>query len=395
LDSTPSCRFGGPCDASLDFNAGGLSFAKGPALSAFVKQLANASQTYGTLLAVQTLCPHCENLMTWLQEAVQAVNGMAIPACKSMEVIAGGMQTVANAASDSIKQTFLISKGEGDDMASLQSKSKKPDSRLNDESTGNDPELKSLLGDNFNLVWKALNEKAAPSADNELKEFLMTLSGTVIAKKADGIPTFSHKKSLITEANLSKFIGIDENGSDLQVYVCDENQKCLDPKKEKAGIDKESTFKAKVIKLLTSIIRKVGEDGDSELTDEEQTLVSLSSTPLILKIEDDFIEYGGNVKAVVVAQHQAIDVLCYEVVTKYLAQMLDEVQEAVAELKYGQRGDIGAFKAFERQATQTMRMLASAKDSAYNRHAAIVGYQDRIVQRNKYHKNTVLQRLKK
>lgn len=116
---------------------------------------------------------------------------------------------------------------------------------------------------------------------------------------------------------------------------------------------------------------------------------------MILKIEDDFIEYGGNVKAVVIAQHQAIDVLCYEVVTKYLAQMLDEVQEAVSELKYGQRGDIGAFKAFERQATQTMRMLAEAKDSAYNRHAAIVGYQDRIAQRNKYHKTTVLQRLKK
>ena len=178
----PSCRFGSPCDVSLDFNAGGLSFAKGPALAAFLKQLANNAQSYGAILAVQTLCPQCENIMTWLQEAAQAVNSMAIPACKSMEVIAGGMQTVANAASDSIKQTFLVAKGERDDMTSLQSKSKKSDSRLNDESTGNDPELKSLLGDNFNLVWKALDEKAAQGADNELKEFLMTLSGTIIAK---------------------------------------------------------------------------------------------------------------------------------------------------------------------------------------------------------------------
>ena len=391
----PSCRLGDNCNRSLDFNAGGLSFAKGPALAAFLKQLANNAQTYATLLAVKTICPHCENLMTWLQEAAQMVNGMAIPACKLDSLIAGGMDKVASAASDSIKQTFLISKGERDDMTSLQTKSKKPDSRLDDESTGDDPKLKSFLGDNFNLVWKALNEKASPSADVELKEFLMTLSGTVIAKKANGIPTFSHKRSLITEANLASFIGIDENASDINVYVCDEKLKCLAPTKKKVRIDKANTFKAKVIKLLTSIIRKVGADGDSELTSEEQTLVSLSSTPLLLKIEDDFNEYGGNVKAVVTAQHQAIDVLCYEVVTKYLAQMLDEVQEAVSELKYGQRGDIGAFKAFEKQASNTMRMLASAKDSAYNRHAAIVGYQDRILQRNKYHKNTILQRLKK
>jgi len=387
----PSCRFGGVCDASLDFHAGGLSFAKGPALSNFLTQLSNNAQAYGTILAVQTLCPQCENIMTWLQEAVQAVNAMAIPACKAMEMLGGGMKTAADAAADSIKQRFLINNGEKRDMASTQKESKKD----NDESTGDDPELKSLLGDNFNLVWKALDEKAASGADNELKEFLMTLSGTVIAKKEGGVPSFSHKRSLITEANLAKFIGIDENADDLMIYKCDEKKKCLNPEKKPNAVDKAQTFKAQIMTLLTSIVKKVGADGAVELTAEEETLVALSGTPLLSKIEDDFIEYGGNIKAVLVAQHQGIDVLCFEIVTKYLAQMLDEVRGAVAELKYGQRGDIGAFAAFEKQASGVMRMLAEAKDSAYNRHAAIVSYQDRITQRNKYHKNTISKRLSK
>ena len=391
----PSCRFGSSCDMSLDFNAGGLSFAKGPALSAFLKQLANHAQTYGAILAVKTLCPQCEQIMTWLQEAAQMVNSMAIPACYSREAVASGMKTIADAAADSIKQTFLIAKGERDDMTSLQKKSKQSDDRLNDESTGNAPELKSLLGDNFNLVWKALDERAASMADNELKEFLMTLSGTVIAKKESGVPSFSHKRSLINEDNLAKFIGIDENVDGIMIYRCDENKKCLNPKKKKAGIDKAKTFKAKIITLLTSIVKKVAADGNSELTAEEQTLVALTNTPLLSKIEDDFIEYGGNLKAVIIAQHQGIDVLCYEIVTKYLAQMLTEVREAVSELKYGQKGDIGAFTAFEKQASSTMSMLGQAKDHAYNRHAAIVSYQDRILQRNKYHRNTIHKRLRK
>lgn len=121
----------------------------------------------------------------------------------------------------------------------------------------------------------------------------------------------------------------------------------------------------------------------------------LSGTPLLSKIEDDFIEFGGNINAVLTAQNQSIDVLCYEIVTQYLAQMLTEVREAVSELKYNQDGEIGAFKSFEVQASGVMQMLIHAKKGAYNRHAAIVNYQDRILQRNKYHKNTIIKRIKR
>jgi hypothetical protein len=392
----PTCRTGDdPCKASMDFAMGGISFAKGPGLSKTLVVLKNNIQAYGTILAVKTLCPQCEDIMTWLQEAAQTVNSMALKSCAVMTQVAKGMDTVASAASDSIKQSFLLKKGEKDDMASLQSNSKKPDKRLDNESTGDHPELKSLLGDNFNLVWKALDERAADGADSELKEFLMSLSGTVIAKKSNGTSSFSHKRSLINATNLAQFIGIDVAGNDFTIYSCDEYKKCLNPKKQKAAIDKSKTFKAKVEVLLKSIVKKIAVDGGSELTAEEQTLVSLSSSPLIIKIEDDFIEYGGNVEAVVIAQDQDIDVLCYAVVTKYLAQMLDEVREAVSELERNQRGDIGAFKAFEQQASQTMRMLAGAKDGAYRRHAAIAGAQDRILNRNQYLKNTILKRITK
>ena len=389
----PTCRFGDVCDDSMDLTAGGFSFAKGNALPKFLKQLANGAQTYGTILAVQTLCPQCENIMTWLQEAAQEVNAMVIEACPLKKIIAGGMKSAADAASDTIKQRFLLETGEKQDMTSLQTNSKKANSTLDNESTGDLPELKSLLGDNFNLVWKALDERASIGAGNELKEFLMTLSGTVIGKKASGVPSFSHKKSLINSDNLAKFIGIDEDSTGLMIYRCDENKKCLNPVKRQSTVEQETTFKAKIIVLLTAIVKKVAADGDAELTAEEMTLVALSGTPLISKIEDDFVEYGGNLKAVIVAQHQGIDVICYEVVTKYLSQMLTEVREAVSELKYSQQGDIGAFTAFERQASETMKMLSQAKENAYNRHALIVNYQDRILQRNQYHKNTIQKRI--
>lgn len=41
-----------------------------------------------------------------------------------------------------------------------------------------------MLGDNYNLVWKALEGNApAISSNNSLKEVLMIISGTIIGQK--------------------------------------------------------------------------------------------------------------------------------------------------------------------------------------------------------------------
>ena len=44
------------------------------------------------------------------------------------------------------------------------------------------PEFKDILGDEFNIAWKAIQKNGFLSRDNQLAEFFMTVSGTIISQ---------------------------------------------------------------------------------------------------------------------------------------------------------------------------------------------------------------------
>ena len=76
------------------------------------------------------------------------------------------MTSKMTTSSGAKRQTNMVLKGEGKNAADDVTKFQKDDNR----DVTKTPELKSQLGDNFNLVWKALAKKAPVySGDPELK----------------------------------------------------------------------------------------------------------------------------------------------------------------------------------------------------------------------------------
>lgn len=52
-----------------------------------------------------------------------------------------------------------------------------------DPSKKESKEFEDMLGDEFNLVWKALSKGVG--GDNDFKALMMSVSGTIISKKGD------------------------------------------------------------------------------------------------------------------------------------------------------------------------------------------------------------------
>ena len=80
-------------------------------------------------------------------------------------------------------------------------------------------------------MWKALSKKV--DGDNkDIKELLMSISGTVIGTKdAEGRHSVIHKKSLVNKDLIKDFMGVGADGSDkIKLYTCDETTKCLKPR---------------------------------------------------------------------------------------------------------------------------------------------------------------------
>ena len=67
-------------------------------------------------------------------------------------------------------------------------------------------ELASLLGDNFNLVWKALSKGSSDSV--EFKELMMSVAGSLIATKIEGGLSLKPLPSLIVDSSFLKNISV-------------------------------------------------------------------------------------------------------------------------------------------------------------------------------------------
>jgi len=378
----PSCKMGGlPCGAQFEMLGGGISAVSGAELMNHLKGLVENAVTYGGMMAIKTLCPQCQDLMEWLDAKADWINQMAKTDCNDMANLVDGMASKMAASSRANRQADMVLKGEGKDAADITTNSKKDDGR----DTTKNPELESQLGDNYNLVWKALAKKASADADGkELKELLMSISGTIIGTKdANSKPSVVHKKSLINKDLIKDFMGVGGSGSNkVKLYKCDETEKCLKPVINETTINEDSVLFTKISRLIDQIVEKVYTN-EGNLTNEEETLVALSSMPLITKIEMDLGIYSNKAN-VSLNQSEFIEALCFDVVTSYLALLLQEVQEAVGELAFAQIADGEAFKAFESEARTTMRLLAEHKNAAFKRYDTIAQSKARLHQDRRF-----------
>lgn len=175
----PSCKLGGlPCGAQIELLGGAISLVSGAELMNYLKTLPQTAVTYGAMMAIKTMCPQCHQLLEYLDGKADWLNKASMDKCHAIQLLMGPMFPEENAKSEALRQSNKVLTGNGKDMADVQNKSKKDDA----DPTIGVAELESQLGENYNLVWKALAKKVASDTDaKELKELLMSISELLLA----------------------------------------------------------------------------------------------------------------------------------------------------------------------------------------------------------------------
>ena len=367
----PTCKLGGlPCAAQLDLRAGALSFIKAAAMEQFLKDVVQGAGGYLAIMAIKTICPQCENIMSYLEQMARNVNQFNVNGCERGMQLAKGIHAAWEKGSEQTRQSALtIDKG-GRDMSEIREKAQKD--------TGGDPtagkkELESLLGDNFNLVWKALDQKAESGGDGRaFKELLMSISGTIIGQKdPQKGRIITRKSSLVNQKLIEEYIGVNTGKAEVELYVCDETDKCLKPLKKKIVLSAEDTMYGNIARILKSLIPKIAKNNKKStgaLTEDEENLIALSSVPLVKKIQMELQRVPDSVS---LSLTELVELLCYDVVTNHLTRLLNKTTEAVSELSYLQLADIGAFRDFDREVSNVVRFLIAARENAFRRYDVI------------------------
>ena len=370
------------CTGSADFRFGGLSYISTAEFTKFLKSIPTAAGGYAVKLLLKNSSPQIENVLSDLEAIARDVNGMMIDQCSAGQAIAGGVLSSLNAGSQQkCMMQGNIKPNDNKDLFELTEKCKANPDIYGD--LGEEDKLKSLLGNEFNLVWKALGK--SHSGDNEFLEFLMSISGTIIGRKVDGSFHFTNKPSLVLSNDLlEQYIGVSKKGSPLKIYKCDNTVKCLNPTEVERTLSVNDTIYGNVTRLLETLIPKVIANKGADkggLTSEEEAVVAFSSIPLIQLIEMEAIN-KAHPEDMIVRMDEFIQVVCYDVVTNFLSQMITQANAAVQALEYSQV-DNTVIRNFTEQVAEVRKYLTDAKFVAFKRLQVITQVKERLTQQQR------------
>ena len=371
----PSAAFD-PCTGSFDLRFGGFSYIKGAEFAKYYKAVASGSGAYFVKMAITQGCPQCEGAMSDLEAIARDINGMTFNQCEQGKAIAEGLMGKFNAAKNQkcLAKSSIV-KG-GSDLHDATKKCQDNPDRYGE--TGDDKELKSMLPDNFNLVWHALSQGSG-EAPSGMKEMIMSISGSIIGLKQGGITTISSLPSLVEKDDLlEQYIGKPGAGtSKVKLYVCNENTKCLKPTVQEVSLDNRAdTLYGKVEVTLKSILDKIVSN-KGELSDEEQALIEYSQIPIITLFEIELALKNEKSVSLFAGNSEFVEVVCYDMVTNFMQKMLSEAKTAVGSIEAAQI-DNTAIERFNDNLKNVQFLLRDKKYKAMDKLQTIIAVKERL-----------------
>lgn len=251
-------RLGAGCN-SLDMYFGSFSFMKSQELVKMAKDIGTGIPTYGFQLALKTMAPQVENLVSQLRKGVQDLNNMMMNSCQASQQIVGGLWPKGTAASEQI--CMDQNRGGNNDWFGARSHCEKQsqiNKKIDDSKKEEDSKYKDLLIGEYNLVWHALQKIDQYAKNKELGEFVMSVTGTLISKReGDQV----RLRIIEPRADQKEFLSAYLKGGRATLLTCDEGEKCLGPTLDDVIIHDNaetphSTMKSKVIHRINLLREK-------------------------------------------------------------------------------------------------------------------------------------------
>jgi len=344
----------------MNIFTGAANILKMNELFTTLKDVIPGSAGYGLALAMQTAVPQIYNVVTEVNDWIQKINAMNLNSCNISKSIVNAAWPRSTTASSYICKHMGISNGIfGDWTSAHHGCPVRRDEVLN---KGHDS-FNDVLGDKFNIAWKAIRKNSFLSNNKELAELFMSISGTIVkggqgAKYPQTFPSLAFKQDLIDMLMFGK--SSNENGA--TIYKCDEESKCLGVTTQTWSLkDKSDAYATKIENLLLSLSEKIVTD--EEITEEERGLVNKTHIPIqkIMAVEAAF--KGGKSPISIV---QFRDEIAFEILLTYLEDALNIVSSSLVQLEQAQI-DGTIIDRFKQDVRDVRAMIIEKKDGIYRR----------------------------
>ena len=224
----------------ININFGGFGYISGKQIQTLIKQIGANALSYTVMLTIKSISPQIADLLENLEAMARFMNAQNINSCQLGASIAAGLfpkNEHSHRLACQARKMGGNNGGIGDAMSSYFTGREycNDGQKALEENNKDKDENKPLLPAEYNLVWYALKKEEANAGKpmaTEDKEFLMSLSGTILAVKKGETIGFIHKPSLVRgdDKIIEKLIfgsGDAGNSSPFRLYKCDDTKSCL------------------------------------------------------------------------------------------------------------------------------------------------------------------------
>lgn len=216
----------------IDLFAGGFSYINKEQFVAMLRNIGSNALGYGFKLAIQNLCPTCDNVMQALQATAQAANRLNMDSCEAAKgVVNAALPDTWTRGKQNAAKNFGVDTNLFENITDAWTSVMNNESRANqtvNAAASARPEAKDALPTG-NVVWKAL--KKLDGISDEQRMVLMSMIGSTIFSTE--VMTSAPKKLVRKEITVETLVGARTTSETITVPIwrCDTTSEdgCLSP----------------------------------------------------------------------------------------------------------------------------------------------------------------------
>lgn len=348
----------------IDLFLGGFSYINAQEFLQLLRNIGSHATGYAFNLALATVTPQIKSVLDELAAKVQNITNQSINSCEAAATLVGGVWPQSDASSQLLCNAMGTQLGVASDWAQSRQKCGAQGERNNINRRKNEGGYQDVLGDEFNIAWKAIQKNSFLSSDPQLAEFFMTVSGTIISRhegentEVRVFPSKSSDPQLIS--------GLMQGGIPVQIYACEDRreEKCLAPTLREITISQDKALAGNVHRVLLSISDKI--KSDQALSPSEKGFINATKIPVlkIMAVEAAFKAGGSPLSAA-----DFSEAIAYDILLSYLEEVMSLVWDSVTQLKKTQINNHMVEEL--RSGIASSRKLLFAKRTALFEHMAI------------------------
>lgn len=218
----------------IDLFMGGFSFINKEQFVGMLRNIGSNALGYGFKLAIQNLCPTCDNVMQALQASAQMINKQNLDSCETAKgIVNASIPDSWTRGKQEAAKGFGVNSNVFSDISDAWTNVMNNESKANttmNQAASSNPKAADAMPKG-NIVWKAL--KKMNGIDDEYRMVIMSMVGTAVFPTSEGAEPVPPSIIPALDISLEQLVGKQDASPNLDfpIWRCDttDAEGCLNP----------------------------------------------------------------------------------------------------------------------------------------------------------------------